>query len=70
MAHYLVTRSHGSAVGIATGYGLDDRRVGVPVPVTSIIFTSSYRPDRLSGSPNLLSSWYRALLTGVKAAGA
>jgi hypothetical protein len=25
--------SHGSSVGIATGYGLDDRRVGVRVPV-------------------------------------
>jgi hypothetical protein len=25
--------SRGSAVGIATGYGLDDRGVGLPIPV-------------------------------------
>jgi hypothetical protein len=32
----LPSRSHGSAVGIATGYGLDDRGVGVRVPVKAI----------------------------------
>jgi hypothetical protein len=32
---------HGSAVGIATGYGMDDRGVGVPVSLESRIFTSS-----------------------------
>jgi hypothetical protein len=36
----------GSAVGIATGYGLDDRGVGVRVPIGSSIFTSPYRPGR------------------------
>jgi hypothetical protein len=36
-----------SAVGIATGYGLDDQEAGVRVPVGSRIFTSPYRPDRL-----------------------
>jgi hypothetical protein len=36
-----------SAVGIPTGYGLADRRVGVRVSVRSRIFISSYRPDRL-----------------------
>jgi hypothetical protein len=36
------TRSRDSAVGIATGYGMDDRGVGVRVPVVSrIVFTSS-----------------------------
>jgi hypothetical protein len=48
-------RSRDSAVGIATGYGLDDRGVGVRVPVGSTIFSSPCRPDRLWGLPNLLS---------------
>jgi hypothetical protein len=39
--------SRDSAVGIATSYGLDDRGVGVRVPVGSRIFTSPNRPDRL-----------------------
>jgi hypothetical protein len=46
-------------VGIATGYGLDDRGVGVQVPVGVRIFTSPCRPDRLCGSPNFLSNGYR-----------
>jgi hypothetical protein len=33
-------RSRDSAVGIATSYGLDDRGIGVRVPVGSRIFTS------------------------------
>jgi hypothetical protein len=37
-------RSRDSAVGIATGYGLDDRGVGVRVPVGSRIFSTSSRP--------------------------
>jgi hypothetical protein len=40
----------GSAVGIAIGYGLDDRGVGVRVPVGSRTFTCPHRPDRLLGS--------------------
>jgi hypothetical protein len=39
--------SHGSAVGIATVCGLDDREVGVRVPVGSEFSISPYRPDRL-----------------------
>jgi hypothetical protein len=31
-------------VGIATGYGLDDRGVGVRVPAESRIFSTSSRP--------------------------
>jgi hypothetical protein len=46
--------------GIATGYELDDREVGVRVPVGSRIF-SSRRPDWLWGSPSFLSSGYRML---------
>jgi hypothetical protein len=44
------------AVGIATGYGLDDRRVEVRVPVGSRIFSSPRRPDRLWDPPSLLFS--------------
>jgi hypothetical protein len=39
--------SRDSAVGIAASYGLDDRGVGVRVPVGSRIFSSPNRPDRL-----------------------
>jgi hypothetical protein len=51
--------SRDSSVGIATGYGLDDRRVGVGVPVESSIFYSPRRPERFLGPPSLLSSGYR-----------
>jgi hypothetical protein len=34
----------GSAVGITTGYGLDDRGVRVRAQVAARIFTSPYRP--------------------------
>jgi hypothetical protein len=37
-------RIQNSSVGIATGYGLDDRGVGVRVPVGSRIFSTSSRP--------------------------
>jgi hypothetical protein len=61
--HFLLnstfTMSHGSTVGIATGYGLDDQGVGVRVPVGSKIFTSPYHPDRLWGPPNLLTNGYQ-----------
>jgi hypothetical protein len=50
-----------SVGGIATGYGLDDRGVGVRVPVGSKTFSSPRRPDRLWGPPNLLSNGYRRL---------
>jgi hypothetical protein len=46
---YRKRRSRDSAVGIAIGYGLDDRRVGVPDPVGSRIFSSPRRPDQLWG---------------------
>jgi hypothetical protein len=39
--HVKHCRSRGSSVGIATGYGLDDRRAGVPSPgrVKNFIFS-------------------------------
>jgi hypothetical protein len=49
-------RSRDIVVGIATGYGLDDRGVGVRVPVGSRIFSSSRRPDRIWSPSNLLSN--------------
>jgi hypothetical protein len=54
-------RSQGSTVGIATGYGLDDRGVEVRVPVGSRIFSSPHCPDGLWGPPRLLSNGYWGL---------
>jgi hypothetical protein len=54
-------RSRDSSVGIATGYGLDHREIGVWVPVGSRIFFSPRRPDQLWGPPSLLSNGYRGL---------
>jgi hypothetical protein len=67
---YTIRRSQDKVVGIATGYGLDDRVVGVRVPVGQKIFSSPRRPDRLWGPPILLSNGYRELFPGGKAAGA
>jgi hypothetical protein len=62
--------SRDSAVGIATGYGLDDRGIEVEVPVGSRIFSSTRRPDRFWGPSNLLSGRYGGSFPGGKAAGA
>jgi hypothetical protein len=40
-----------TVVGIATGYGLDDRGVGVRVPVESRIFSFPLYPNRFWGPP-------------------
>jgi hypothetical protein len=64
--------SRDSAVGIATGYGLDDWGVGTRIPVGSRIFSSPRRPDRLWGPPNLISNGYRgggAISSGLKRTG-
>jgi hypothetical protein len=53
--------SRDSVVGIATGYGLDDRGVGVRVPVEPRVFSSLSHRDRIWGPPNLLSNAYRGL---------
>jgi hypothetical protein len=52
-------KSRDSAVGIATGYRMEDQRVGVRVPVRARIFTSPCSPDRLWDPPNLISNGYR-----------
>jgi hypothetical protein len=54
---------------IATGYGLDDRGVGVGVPVVARIFTSPCRPDQYLYPPNLLTNGCRGSFPGVKRQG-
>jgi hypothetical protein len=58
---YLIGLNRDSAVCKATGYGLDDRGVGVRVSVGSRIFSTPRRPDGLWGPPNLLCNGYRRL---------
>jgi hypothetical protein len=53
----IIIESGDSAVGTATSYRLDDRWVGVRVPVGSSIISSPSRPDRLWGPSNLLDQW-------------
>jgi hypothetical protein len=55
--------------GIATGYRLGSRRVGVRVPVGVRFFSSSVHTDQFCGPPCLLSSGYRGFFPEVKAAG-
>jgi hypothetical protein len=63
----LACHRNGSGVGIAA-YGLENRGVGVRVPVGSRIFTSLYRPDRLWGQPPI--QWVFVTLTpGIKRLG-
>jgi hypothetical protein len=57
--------SRDSVVGIATGYGLDDRGVGVRVPLASRIFSTLSRPALGSTQPPV--QWVPgALSPGVK----
>jgi hypothetical protein len=53
--------SQDTAVGIATGYWLDDQGAGVQVPVGARIFISPCHPDWLWGPPNLLPNGYQEL---------
>jgi hypothetical protein len=54
--------------GIATGYGLDNRWVGVRVSIGSRIFSSPRHPNQFWGPPSI-SNGYRGL-PGGKTAGA
>jgi hypothetical protein len=51
--------SRDSAVGVATGYGLDDRWAGVRVSIGSRILYSSLCLERVWGPPSFLPSGYR-----------
>jgi hypothetical protein len=55
--------SHDSAVGIATGYELDDRGSGVRVLVGSRIFTFPCRLDRFRGTRNFLFNEYQEIFS-------
>jgi hypothetical protein len=46
-------RSRDSSVGIATGYGLDDRG---SIPGSERFFSTQQRPDRIWGPPSLPSN--------------
>jgi hypothetical protein len=52
-----------NSVGIATGYELDDRGVGVRVTVRAKLLFSPRRPDQFWGPLSLLSSGYRELIS-------
>jgi hypothetical protein len=64
LATYFV-QSRDSVVGIATGYGLEDRGVGVRVPVGWRIFSSTRLSDVFWGPPSLLSNGYRGFFPRV-----
>jgi hypothetical protein len=59
--YFASIRSWNSSVGMATGYGLDDRGLGVQVPVVSRIFSSPLHPDRIWGISSLLFNGHRGL---------
>jgi hypothetical protein len=63
--YFLGNEIRDSVVGIATGYGLDDRGVGVRAPIESRIFSYPRRPDWVWGPPNFLSNGYRGKAVGA-----
>jgi hypothetical protein len=70
-SHYLATgldatvpichTSRNSAVGMATGYGLNGRGVGVQVPVGARFVSSERRPGWFCDPPSRISNGYRGL---------
>jgi hypothetical protein len=60
---FCIIRSWDSVVGIATGYGLEDRGVGVGVLVGSGVFSS---PRRLGPTQPPMQGVLRALYSVVK----
>jgi hypothetical protein len=70
LQEYLYLLSFYRAVSIAISYGLDDREVGVRVPVESRIFFSPRRPDQLWGlTKSPIHKVPGALSSGVKRQG-
>jgi hypothetical protein len=65
----IIIGSRDSTVGIASGYGLDGRGVGVRVLVVARFFSSSRRPNWFWGPPSLLYNGYRCFFPGGKTAG-
>jgi hypothetical protein len=62
-------RSRDSVVGIAIGYELDDRGVGVRVPVGSRMFSSPRRPDHFGSTQPPIQWVPGAFSPGVKRPG-
>jgi hypothetical protein len=60
---HVEAKSRDSSVGIAAGYGLDDRGIRVRVAIGSSIFSSPRRSDRLWCPPSFLSNRYRGLFS-------
>jgi hypothetical protein len=58
-----------SAVGVATGYGLDGRGARVSVLVGTRFFSSPCLPDQPLGPPDLVSSRNQGLFPWGKAVG-
>jgi hypothetical protein len=63
-----VPLSWNSAVGVATGYELNDQEFGVRDSVGSRIFTSAFCPYWPWGPPSLLCNGYWALFSLEKSA--
>jgi hypothetical protein len=59
-----------SSVGIAAGYGLDDRGVRDRVPAGSRTFLSTHRPEQLGAHPASYPMGIGGSFPAVKAAGA
>jgi hypothetical protein len=66
---YVTVVSRDSAVGVATGYWLDDRGVEVRVLAGSRIFSSLRRPHRLWGPPTSYPMSTEGSSPGVKRPG-
>jgi hypothetical protein len=64
-----ISGSRDIVVGIATGFGLDHREVGVRVPVGLRIFISPSPPDRLWGHPTSYTMGTWSSFPGVKRPG-